>query len=249
MLKMRILYKSAVEFFVGDAFAWFKRIKTSGSVKDWPSLVERLKKDFLSQDQDEDIWNQIKSRKQRRNESIHIFVSHLDTLFNRLSRPPAEVSKVRYVRQNLLPDYSSHLALSDIASVEDLVNLCRKIEENPNLKNKLPANQIPSTSSVCFLDNDSCPKDNNSYSFQSKQNINKNKSFSKHKTQQQSSFQNSNKSQETNLNKTKKEIVCWNCDQVNHTFGDCRLKRKTFCYKCGTKNVKFSSCPNYTKNF
>lgn len=240
------LFKSAVEFFVGDAFAWFKRIKLSGSVNDWPSLVQRLKKDFLPQDQDEDIWNQVKSRKQRRNESIHIFVSHLDMFFNRLSRAPAEVTKVKYIRQNLLPEYFNHLALCDMNTVEELVNLCRKIEENLNLKSKQSCSQDPSLNSLS-LNEDSV---NNFKGKNSQHNFSghnkKNNSYNFHQNRVNNSRQKANPTQENSL--VKKDLVCWNCDQLNHTFGDCKLKRKTFCYKCGAKNVKVSSCLNCSKN-
>lgn len=37
--------------------------------------------------------------------------------------------------------------------------------------------------------------------------------------------------------------VCWNCDDLGHTFMDCTVARKVFCYGCGTKNVFRPRCP------
>lgn len=37
--------------------------------------------------------------------------------------------------------------------------------------------------------------------------------------------------------------VCWNCDELGHTFMDCAAQRIIFCYGCGTKNVIRPQCP------
>lgn len=37
-------------------------------------------------------------------------------------------------------------------------------------------------------------------------------------------------------------IVCWNCDDLGHTFMDCTAPRIVFCYGCGAKNVYRPQC-------
>lgn len=37
--------------------------------------------------------------------------------------------------------------------------------------------------------------------------------------------------------------VCWNCDDLGHTFMDCTVARKVFCFGCGAKNVFRPRCP------
>lgn len=239
------LFKSAVELFVGDAFAWYRCIK--GTVTNWASLVDRLKKDFLASDADEEIWNQIKSRKQKRGEPVHIFVAHLDTLFNRLSRPPAEVTKVKHIRQNCISEISSHLALSDIPSVNELMNLCRKLEENLNLRSRI--SNPPQALSAYEADN---KQNNHIYGNKNEHNnSNKNKYKFHSSPNKPDNFSTEPKKVTTKSygnSSRDKPVVCWNCDQVNHTFNNCKLKRKIFCYKCGTKDVKMSSCPTCSKN-
>lgn len=36
--------------------------------------------------------------------------------------------------------------------------------------------------------------------------------------------------------------ICWNCDDMGHTFMDCPAARKLFCYGCGAKNIVRSQC-------
>lgn len=37
--------------------------------------------------------------------------------------------------------------------------------------------------------------------------------------------------------------ICWNCDDIGHTFMDCTAPRAIFCYGCGAKNVVRPQCP------
>nr|CAI5867027.1 unnamed protein product [Callosobruchus analis] len=69
---------------------------------DWQSLIARLKLDSLPPDIDDQIWSQIKYRVQKRDKSVLIFIAQMDNLFNRLSRPPVETTKVNIIRKNLL---------------------------------------------------------------------------------------------------------------------------------------------------
>ncbi|KAF5308601.1 hypothetical protein FQR65_LT18046 [Abscondita terminalis] len=48
--------------------------------------------------------------------------------FRKLSTVVDEGTRVRYIRKNLLPQYVTQLALTDVSSVEHLSSLCRKLE-------------------------------------------------------------------------------------------------------------------------
>lgn len=128
------LFNSAVEFFSGDAFVWYRSIKFT--VDNWGSLMAKLKKDFFHDDLDEELWNEIKRRKQRHGEPTVVFIAHLDALLSRLSRAPAEITKIKHIQGNLLPSFIDRLALHDTQSVSHLSELCRKLEEAEHLKNK-----------------------------------------------------------------------------------------------------------------
>lgn len=234
------LFNSAVEFFVGDAFIWYRNIKSS--VSDWDSLIQQLKKDFLPPFADDEIWESIRQRRQRRNESVTIYIAQLENLFNRLSTCPAEVTKLKYIRKNLLPDYVTQLALQNIDSVANLVALCKKLEEANYITSR------KSTTQVSYLGSSSFSGSNQRTERYSRFN----KSFSRSPQAQVVDKDNKNTVvDETKKNlpdSNKRKVVCFNCQLPNHTYNVCTEKRKIFCFKCGEPNVKVSSCPKCTKN-
>lgn len=128
------LFSSAIDLFSGKALIWYRSIKNS--ITDWDSLVSLLKLNFLPSDYDDKLWDEIKQRAQGRDEPVAIFIAIMETLFSRLARPPAEVTLVKYIKQNLLSQYISQLALYEISTVTELCTLCKKLEEAQNIKNK-----------------------------------------------------------------------------------------------------------------
>ncbi|XP_030757810.1 uncharacterized protein LOC115883593 [Sitophilus oryzae] len=251
------LFSSAVELFTGNAFIWYRSIKQH--VTDWKSLVERLKKDFLPPDNDDNIWSQIKSYKQRKNESILIFIATLENLFSRLSKCPSEVNKIKIIRQNLLPEYITQLALVDVLSVSELSNLCRKLEnakhQNEKRSRSLNVSQLNTTPDSSSSDSHRvqfCKKSKNVNA----QNKNKNTtvrsaSYSVASSSSDPDMVNTSSSMPRSVENSGKEatsrLVCWNCSGPNHTFHDCRQKRKVFCFKCGNLGVKSPACPKCSK--
>lgn len=240
----QVLFDSAVEFFIDDAFVWYRSVQ--GKLKNWADLVEQLKKDFLPRDIDDEIWEQIKTRKQRKNERVTIFIACVDNLFSRLSRVPHETTRVKYIKQNLLPEYYTQLALQDIDTVSQLQDLAKKLEDsNLHLLNDKSSNQKrfsehkDSASGFCY--SSKLESSHNKYSNRS----NKNK-----KPPRQSMLCDNTPCSSNTVSKSSpgSSIVCWNCRQPNHIFQHCVLKRKTFCFRCGSPNFKTKDCPNCSKN-
>lgn len=241
------LFKSAAEFFIDDAFVWYRSVKSS--VTDWDSLVVRLRKDFLHDDIEDELWEQIKKRKQKRNESTIVFIAHLETLFSRLSRTPPEVSKVKHIRQGLLPEFISRLALENITSVAQLSDLCRKLEEAEYIRNKSEnRTKFVSKSEISEVHSGTESKPGPSgYRSQQKQKQFK-KPFNKSYEDKSPKVNNVNVESNFNAKPKAKELVCWNCKLQNHSFLNCKAPRSLFCYKCGEPNCKVSSCPKCAKN-
>lgn len=260
------LFQSASDLFTEKATFWYRQIKSS--VNDWESLVNKLKKDFLPSDFEDDIWNQIKLRKQGRFESVVLFIACMETLFSRLPHPPVEVTKIKYIKQGLQVEYQKRLALIDIDSVDTLSKLCKRLEEADILS-------LSSTSSTTHKN--SVDPELAYLSDHSVKNFVKHSSkvaHSKNNFSAKGKFQHKNKSGQNQTNniqnknsfnkvKTSKfnvdavefdpnqnhKSVCWNCGLANHSFRNCLAPVKTkFCFKCGIPGVTIKECKKCSGN-
>lgn len=121
------LLLSAVDIFTGNALIWFRSIKTR--VTTWDELLEFLKREFLPTNLDFKIWEKIHNYKQNFSENCTIFIATMENMFSHLRSLPSESVRLDYIRHNLHPFYIKLLALHDITSVDQLSDLCRKLED------------------------------------------------------------------------------------------------------------------------
>lgn len=234
----KALFDAAVEFFVDDAFIWFRSIQSN--VRDWKSLVAQLKSDFLPKDFDDELWEQIKSRKQNKKESVTIFIAIMENLFSRLSRMPHETTRVKHIRQNILTDYYKQLALQEIDTVEGLKKLVKRLEDSSLLS---PSEKSTSrqTEQFCF----SCTSNDKTYTSPPSVNGNARKFNS---TRFQNKAAQGQSPKQVKSPAKPREIVCWNCNLANHTFQHCTLKKNIHCFRCGKPGVKSNVCSCPPKN-
>lgn len=264
----RALYSSAVDLFTGKALLWYRSVKNV--VRDWDSLVLLLRQEFLPSDYDDQLWDEIKARKQGKFESVSIFIAIMETLFNRLSRPPAEVTRIKHIRQNLLPQYFSQLALLDVETLPELSKLCKKLEDAHLTQSQFRKPQKPYVEmlepELAYVANSSASEvteitaskpttargessvfHNNSGGpsvVHSKNNVH-------HRARDSNRVSPVSKGYSSSLQKVNRSplaVRCWNCEQPNHTYASCKLKRRKFCYRCGYINVTVSSCPKCSEN-
>lgn len=119
------LFSSARDLFAGDAlrmYNWFKRYAS-----DWDSLVRLLKEEYVPPA--EKLWEQILNRTQGVTESIGLYVATMTTLFDRMPTPVTSSLRMQVLRKNILPFFQERLALTEIQTPLELIELCRKIEE------------------------------------------------------------------------------------------------------------------------
>ncbi|KAK9870660.1 hypothetical protein WA026_008221 [Henosepilachna vigintioctopunctata] len=76
---------------------------------------------FLHFDYEDKVWKKIRSRTQVRNEPINIFVTKLEALFANLGRYVPEVTRLKYIRTNLLSHYVTSLVLAKSRVKTDIV--------------------------------------------------------------------------------------------------------------------------------
>ncbi|XP_074034265.1 uncharacterized protein [Leptinotarsa decemlineata] len=228
------LFESASDLFAGKATYWFRQIKPL--VSDWDSLVARLKKDFLVSDFDDEIWNQIKARKQGRTEPVVIFIACMETLFSRLSRPASEISKIKYMKLGLQAEYRKRLALSDIDSVSTMSTLCKRLEEADILSLASSSKSVSSLidPELAYIANSTPFRE----SSDSRPRKNKHNSYNRQKNPK------NNVTSSIEVEPTNKVISCWRCGLANHMFRNCKSgNRNKFCFKCGTVDVTIKDCP------
>lgn len=117
-------------------------------------LVNGLRNEFLPRNYDFFLREEIQNRLQMPGELFTSFISDLKMLFQKVYPPLDEQYKLYVIRKNMLPQYGSQLAVTDINSVEQLVNLCRRLDENQMMTDRRRVAQnfmnIPLVEPSCF---------------------------------------------------------------------------------------------------
>lgn len=230
------LFDSARDLFTGDARCWFRQIIRD--VKDWDALVEALKRDFRSPYFDDELWNNIKSRGQLRNESVVIYFAKMNELFNQLSRTPVEITKLKYIRDGLIPEYRKAVATVEFSSVSELLKIVKRLED----ENYLEIDESREQPTSCSAHKRINPKKS---SFQ----LNKNP-FDKGNSNNYSSLPRLSVVDDQNNNNYgyRNDLECWNCRKKGHFYNECKSKKSKFCYRCGLSNVTVNTCTRCSKN-
>ena len=122
------LLLGASEFFPGSAKTWFRSVRTK--IDSWVELKIALRKEYLPLDYYDNLWDEIRSRKQGPTETMGTFVSNMLALFDRLemSEPVNEDVMLRTMMKNLAPFYAEKLALLKVLSLNQLKEFGKKLE-------------------------------------------------------------------------------------------------------------------------
>lgn len=227
------LFESARDLFTGDARCWFRQVIVD--VNDWDSLVEALKRDFRSPYHDDELWDNIKCRVQLREEPVVIYFARMNELFGQLTRAPVESTKLKFIRNGLIPQYRKALAMVEISSVSELYRMVKRLEDGDYLEIEEPHN-----------------KKTNSPDLHSKNSRKGPFKFKKTNVEQIDSRTSSRLSsvdnQNDNNSRYRTNLECWNCRRKGHFYSECRSKKVKFCYRCGLSNVTVNTCTRCQKN-
>lgn len=117
----------ALQIFIGDALIWYRSV--CSGVSEWCEVLEYLRRDFDIPNFDYKLQKEIQNRTQGEGESIVIYLAVMDGMFNRLTSPPDEKSKLEILLHNVRPVYASILAASEITSINQLRSVCRNFED------------------------------------------------------------------------------------------------------------------------
>ncbi|KAJ8932542.1 hypothetical protein NQ314_014592, partial [Rhamnusium bicolor] len=211
------LFTDAVDLFESDAHTWYNLVKNWAT--DWESLIELMREQFLPENFDRDLFEEIKRRTQGSQESIGLYIASMIGLFNKMRTPIAEKTQLEMILERIDPYYHPFLAFENITSVTQLLTYCRKLD----VKRGLAKSYIPLP-----------PK---------KKSLVPELAYASTST----SVSSSHSSLVVGEVPTTRSVTikCFNCDQVGHRHRTCPSPKKIFCFNCGKKDVTIRSCPDY----
>lgn len=217
-----VLIKSLCELLTGSAKLWYNSIKFK--ICSWSHFVKLLKEEFLTSDYDYELINAIREHYQRQDERVGSYFACMLNLFNRLCHPPSEEDKLCILRRTIDPYYIHRLGLETINTVDDLLSACKKLEAARNL---ISQTSRPSGDRIAILEPDlAAPGPSRVRSVPS----------------------NNYASRRSNVQRVD-SIVCWNCNEVGHSFTVCaKARERKFCFRCGKDNVTKYSCTCFQGN-
>jgi len=215
----QILCDNAHVLFVDRASRWFWRVHQLRPNITWAELSASMKQYFKDHNTDTDLKNSIRNRKQRNNESFESYLEAILSIADRIRNPMSEEELVSTIMLNLHPDVRLELLHFDIKTISELRRVCKRRENFfSEINTKYPNYKAPSQRArIAEVDFDDTPQRDSSVSeaiaLPSVDAI------------------------------AKKDVVCWNCDEANHTYKTCVKPRRVFCYRCGLLAHFLPTCP------
>lgn len=140
------MFRSIVHLLAGRAKRWY--LSVYENFENWSDVIIGFKEEFLPDNYDYVLLNDITNRAQKPNESFGEFITNMMALFKCLSNPLDEAHKLFIVRKNLLPKYAMSIAPLKLINLQELSEACRRIDSATSLTNRnmylMPYSQVQS---------------------------------------------------------------------------------------------------------
>ncbi|KAK3932953.1 Activity-regulated cytoskeleton associated protein 2 [Frankliniella fusca] len=234
------LLRGAPEFFVGQALVWYRSIKNQ--VTDWESMKALLKKEYLPVDYQASLMDEIRNRRQGKDEPSSAYIACMQGLFDRLEFEVEESDKLQLIMRNMAPFYVQNLPWQSIISINHLKEESRQLE----VRKSLVDNYESGYRSRSLLEPDLAYKQN---SFppsarplvSSKPFVNPRRPVVNEVIVPPEGPEPQPEPEVAVV--TGRKFSCWNCKDGDHRFMDCPLPKTLFCHKCGFNGVTTKNCP------
>lgn len=228
----------------------------------WDEFVQNIKLNFLPRHYNYFLREEIENRLQTSNEPFSSFITDMKYLFQKVNPPLDEDYKMYIIQKNMLTEYSLPLATHSVRSLNELIDLCKRIDERRlMIGRRAPSGyftNVPLVEPSCF------PKQK----FQNRRNPHNDyvntveeveqefvptfRSCCLHKGQSDHSDDVVRNNHQVDVVDHSRPFVkdsfrklrCFRCEKLGHAHRVCSApKRFNYCYICGMKNVTVINCP------
>lgn len=224
------LLGNCADLFEGSAKAWYHAF--GARIQSWDEFVCQLRSTFLDSDYDYRLKEEIRQRKQGRNENISIFIAKMINLFSLLSVPMSTADQLEVVEHNILPNYQRSLAFSNHKTVEELLQFLLRLEVGEARASRMQDSSRATQPLEPLMQHNPAPLSSNSRPSVPK--------FTPGVHHRESA---SHSMRPTSSNVS----YCWNCGGP-HMFRACDQPWSLFCHGCGLHGVRRRTCPNCSGN-
>ncbi|XP_059474085.1 uncharacterized protein LOC132195851 [Neocloeon triangulifer] len=112
-------WASAHNLFDGQAKTWF--LNNRHKWNSWAEFVPHFICNFRPPNYEERLWEQLRQRRQGRDERLNIYCSEMENSFALLGNPPSEQERLSFIKARLAPFWLLNLPLDRIYSIDSLV--------------------------------------------------------------------------------------------------------------------------------
>lgn len=255
------LFASVVHLLTGRARLWYRSwFDTFGC---WTDFVSAIKKEFLPPKYDYRLLSSISNRRQKPSETFAEYLNVMQSLFKYLSIPIDDQHKLCIVEENMLSKYVIAVSAIDVQSLEQLANVCRRIDFAYNKQAlAMPLDGVaPQTRSPFRQD-----RSRELHEVEARMNAvdelsggfagmhvgesdDRRQAYPPCSSTQVEGEILAVRERVKRVGDTGSERKCFNCLREGHNFADCQQpKTGQFCFRCGSRNVTVFTCKNCTKN-
>ncbi|XP_074033122.1 uncharacterized protein [Leptinotarsa decemlineata] len=128
-----ILLDSGMDLFADKAYQFYKDCRNR--VNSWKELVEEFREEYLSAYHMDALFEELQRRTQHSSESIGVYLAVMSSYFKRLMCPMTEDAKLAILLKNLHPFYQERLGDPLPNTIDELRNVCRRIENRRDIIN------------------------------------------------------------------------------------------------------------------